>query len=51
MDIIIRNAKVRTYDTLVDIGIDNGLIADVSDKLQANAKTELDAGARLVRLP
>ena len=48
MNIIIRNAKVGTYDTLVDIGIDHGRIVDIADRLEVSATTEIDAGARLV---
>jgi len=48
MHLIIRNAKVRTEETLVDIGIDAGRIVEIAPKIEAGADTEIDAGARLV---
>lgn len=48
MDIIIRNAKTRSSDALVDIAIDRGQIVDIAAEIQASAPTEIDAGARLV---
>lgn len=48
MDIIIRHAKVRSADTLVDIAIAGGRIADIAATIQARSQLEIDAGARLV---
>ncbi len=48
MDIIIRKAKVRSADALVDIAIAGGRIADIAVNIQAKGRTEIDAEARLV---
>jgi cytosine deaminase len=48
MDIIIRQAKVRTAAALVDIAIAGGRIADIAPTIPARGQTEIDAGANLV---
>lgn len=48
MQLIIRNAAVRTYQTPVDIGIGSGRIVDIRPKISAGAETEIDAGGMLV---
>src|SRR6266568_5034047 len=48
MNLVVRNARLRGLDQLVDIGIDNGKIAAVGPKLAAKAQHELDAAGSLV---
>lgn len=48
MDLIVRNAKARGYDGLVDIGIEGEKIAEVAPKIGGSAKKEIDAGGMLV---
>ena len=47
MDLIIRNAKLVTGEK-VDIGINNGRIAAVADRIKESARQEMDAGELLV---
>lgn len=48
MNIIIRNARLRNRETLVDIGIDNGKIVEIAEKISENAEQILDAQGKLV---
>jgi len=48
MDLIIRNARIRGRDKLLDIGIDNGKIVEISERIGVEAKEEIDAGSKLV---
>jgi cytosine deaminase len=48
VDVIIRNARVRGRQQLVDVGIEAGRIAAVEDGLAAAAAQEIDAAGRLV---
>ncbi len=47
MDLILRNAKLRTGET-VDIGIEKGLIEAMDKSLDLKAKTEIDVSGKLV---
>lgn len=48
MDLIIRNAKLRRQKALVDIGIDDGKIVKIQNKIGGKAKKVINAGGRLV---
>ncbi len=48
MNLIVRNAKVRGYNTPVDIGIGNGHIVEINRQIVAGAATEIDAQGMLV---
>jgi cytosine/creatinine deaminase len=43
LNLLIRNARLRGQDQLVDIGIESGRIAAIAPKLAASAKQEIDA--------
>jgi cytosine/creatinine deaminase len=47
MDIILRNAKLNN-DSIVDIAIDAGFVAEIAPNLAATAQTEIDAHEKLV---
>lgn len=47
MELIIRNARIRGREKLFDIGINEGKIVEISEHIQAKAKEEIDAGAKL----
>ena len=47
MDVIIRNAKLRNKEELVDIAIENGIIAKIQSGLQLKANEEIDAHGKL----
>ncbi len=48
-DLLIRNARLRTEPAgYRDIGIANGVITAIAEKLPATAKTEIDAQGNLV---
>jgi cytosine deaminase len=47
-DILIRNAKLRSEDSLKDIGISGGRISAVDEHLPGDAKTIIDAAGSLV---
>lgn len=51
MQLIIRNAKLRDREDLVDIGIENGLFADISHKIEGKGLKEIDAKGNLLSLP
>ena len=51
LDLIIRNANLPDGRTGIDIAIANGVIADVSPMLDAEAAREIDATGRLVTPP
>ena len=51
MEFIIRNAKLRGVENLVDIAIDNGQFKEISKKIQSNALKEIDANGNLVCPP
>jgi cytosine deaminase len=48
MELIIRQAKTKSQETLVDIGLENGQIKEIAPTISATAKTEIDAGGQLV---
>lgn len=48
MDLVIRRAKLRGSDSLVDIGIDAGQLVDLAPRITAPAAAEIDAGGMLV---
>jgi cytosine deaminase len=48
MNIVVRNARVRGQQQLVDIGIEGTRIDSVGPKLAAKGQHEIDAGGRLV---
>ncbi len=50
-DLIIRNANLPDGRTGIDLAIANGVIADVTAKLKAEARREIDASGRLVSSP
>ncbi|NPV43583.1 MAG: amidohydrolase family protein [Firmicutes bacterium] len=47
MELIIRNARIRKREKLFDIAINEGKIVEISEHIQAKAKEEIDAGAKL----
>jgi len=51
LDLIIRNANLPDGRTGIDIGIADGIIADVTPGLDAGAKREIDASGRLASPP
>ncbi len=48
MQLIVKNAKLRDRDALVDIAVDNGKIIEISDKISAQADEAIDANGALV---
>src|SRR2546429_5895524 len=48
MNLVIRNARIRGHDRLLDIAIDKGLIATVAPTLAGTGQEEIDAAGRLV---
>lgn len=48
MNLIIRQARIRKFDTLVDIGIEAGQIVDIAPGIAASAAVEVDAGGMWV---
>jgi cytosine deaminase len=48
LNLLIRNARLRGQDQLVDIGIESGRIAAIAPKLTASAKQEIDAAGDLL---
>ena len=48
MNLVIRNARIRGRDQLVDIAIDKGLIATVAPKVASKGQEEIDAAGSLV---
>jgi cytosine deaminase len=51
LDLIIRNANLPDGRTGIDIGIADGLIAEVASALDARAQREIDASGRLATPP
>jgi len=51
MELIIRNAKLRNREGLVDIGISNGIFVGIEEKLSVTGVKELDAMGNLVTPP
>lgn len=51
MDLIIRNAKLRNLDELVDIGIEKGKFALIGKEIKERALYEIDASGNLVSAP
>lgn len=51
MDLIIRNAKLRKKNDLVDIAIKDEKIAAIETKIDANGVKEIDANGNLVSPP
>lgn len=47
MDLIIRNAKLREKDELVDIGVEDGRIKTIRDSIDVQGREEIDASGRL----
>lgn len=48
MELIVRNAKTRDADKLVDIGIENGRIVKIAEKISETANEEIAADGNLV---
>src|SRR5712691_2743935 len=48
MNLVIRNARIRGRDQLLDIGIDKGLIGSVAPKVAGKGQEEIDAAGSLV---
>jgi cytosine deaminase len=48
MDLILRNARIRSHAELIDIAIENERIHSVGPKLAANGREEIDCGGCLV---
>ncbi len=51
MDLIIRNAKLRQQEELIDIGIKNGVFEKIEKNLLAKGKKEIDSNGNLVSPP
>lgn len=51
MELIIRNAKLRGKDNLVDIGIEEGKFIEISNKIHSTGTKEIDAKGNLVSPP
>lgn len=51
MELIIRNAKLREKNDLVDIGIENGKFKAIEKRIEAKGKEEIDAKGNLVSSP
>ncbi len=51
MELIIRNAKLKDRDELVDISIDNGLFKEISKNIECTGKKEIDAQGNLLSIP
>lgn len=47
MDTIVRNARIRGKSKLLDIGIENGKISEVAEKINAPSNKEIDAAGHL----
>ena len=48
MDLIVRKARKRESDRLIDIGIENGRIVRIADKISESADEEIAADGNLV---
>lgn len=48
MDLLIRNSRLRGHGNTVDVGIEDGRIAAVADRIGGGASREFDAGGRLL---
>jgi cytosine deaminase len=48
MQLIVKNAKLRDRDALVDIAVDGGKIVEISGQISAQAEEVIDAGGALV---
>lgn len=48
MQLLLKNARLRGKETLVDIAIDNGFIKEVAPKIDVAAETVIDANGKLV---
>ena len=51
MDLIIRRAKLRDRDDLVDLAVEGGRIAAMAKSVGSRAAVEIDAGGNLVTPP
>lgn len=51
MDLIIRNAKIRSLDYLVDIGIKDGGFKEINKNINVKSTNEIDACGNLVTPP
>lgn len=51
LDVMLRNATVSGYDTLVDLGIQGGTFTHITPQLKKTAKQEIDVGGKLVAPP
>lgn len=51
MELVIRNAKLRGREELVDIGIENGLFKEISNNIEGKGTKEIDAKGNLFSLP
>lgn len=51
MDLIIRNAKLRDFENLVDIAIEDGKFKEIRKDIKATALKEIDAKGNLVSSP
>ncbi|MGB3366286.1 MAG: amidohydrolase family protein [Acidaminobacteraceae bacterium] len=51
MDLIIRNAKVRNCEELLDIVVNHGVFEKIEPNIVGNFKTEIDAKGKLVSPP
>ena len=47
MDLIVRNARLRDRPGKFDIGVEGGLIREISEHVSERAEREIDAGGRL----
>ncbi|WMM24621.1 hypothetical protein RBU61_17070 [Tissierella sp. MB52-C2] len=51
MELIIRNAKLRGADSLVDIGIENDKFKEINKGIEAKGIKEINANGNLVSPP
>jgi cytosine deaminase len=51
MDLIVRRARLRGRENLVDIGVEAGRITDIAPSVGTKAAAEIDAGGNLVSPP
>ena len=45
MNLIVRQANISGFETLVDIGIEAGYIVDIAPRITTRAASEIDAAA------
>ncbi len=48
MDLVIRRARLRGKEGLYDIGVENGKVVSISERVREKGEVEIDAGCKLV---